>query len=264
MVGETVGARVIVVGCDLRSVIGVEPENRVSEVAAVPWTSAPEVCGVVAEIGLSGECGRHLDHNEVVASLSDQRLVGIWGAVVTIGAVDDGERHEADPKEQERDEPHLPACDWKYARSVPIPPTPSSAPSAFKTVKPPFIWSISDWSRSIFADCVSSRSMIASTWERVTWNLRLWRSWWFVESAVSIRAANPNGRVGIHGNDLRCAKEDRVVAQELRLLILIEFAGDELNDDAIGVDKSESHYNPLSHIHDGDKRTAAACAASAR
>ena len=172
VIGLTVGARVIVVGSQQPAVGVVEPERRVSEVAALLRRGAPEGCGVVAEIGLSGKARRLLDHHEVVASLGDEGAVRILGAVVAIGAANDSERHEADPKEQERGEPHLPACDWKYARSVPIPPTPSSAPSAFKTVKPPFIWSISDWSRSIFADCASSRSRIASAWERVIWNLR--------------------------------------------------------------------------------------------
>jgi hypothetical protein len=135
----TIGARVIVVGCDLRTVGGVQPENRVSEVAAVLRASAPEVHRLGAKISLGSKGGRHLDHNEVVASLSDDGVVGICSAVVAVSGADDGERHEADPKEQERGKPHLPDCDWKYARSVPIPPTPSSAPSAFKTVKPPFI-----------------------------------------------------------------------------------------------------------------------------
>jgi hypothetical protein len=144
VIGLTIGARVIVVHRELRAVSGVEPENGISEVAALLRRSAPEGCRVVAKIGLSREGGRLLDHNEVVASLSDERAVGILGAVVPIGSANNRERHERDPEEQERGEPHLPACDWKYARSVPIPPTPSSAPSAFKTVKPPFIWSISD------------------------------------------------------------------------------------------------------------------------
>lgn len=143
VVGLSVSAWIIVVGSQQRAVIGVEPECRVREVAAVLRASAPEVRGANAEVCLSREGGRLLDHDEVVASLSDQRVVGIRSTVVAIGAVNDGERHEANPKEQERGELHLPACDCKYARSVPIPPTPSSAPSAFKTVKPPFIWSIS-------------------------------------------------------------------------------------------------------------------------
>ena len=95
----SVDARIIVVGCDLRAVSGVEPENGVGEVAAILRTSAPEVCCAVAEVGLSRKGGRLLDHNEVVASLGDERLVGICSAVVAIGAVNDGERHEANPKE---------------------------------------------------------------------------------------------------------------------------------------------------------------------
>jgi hypothetical protein len=144
VIGLTVGARVIVVHRELQAGGVVKPEYGVSEVAALLRRRAPEGCRVVAKIGLSGEGRRLLDYDEVVASLGDERAVGILGAVVAISPANDGERHEGHPKEQERGEPHLPDCDWKYARSVPIPPTPSSAPSAFKTVKPPFIWSISD------------------------------------------------------------------------------------------------------------------------
>lgn len=99
LVRLTVGARVVVVGSQQRAVVGVQPECRVSEVAAVLGASAPEVRGANAEIGLSREGGRLLNHDEVVASLSDQRVVWICGAVVAIGAVNDGERHEANPEE---------------------------------------------------------------------------------------------------------------------------------------------------------------------
>ena len=55
VIGLTIGARIIVVGCELRAVGGIEPENRVSEVATLLRRGAPEGCRVVAEIGLSGE-----------------------------------------------------------------------------------------------------------------------------------------------------------------------------------------------------------------
>ena len=108
VIGLTVGARVIVVGSQQPAVGVVEPEGRVGEVAALLRCGAPEGCRVVAEIGLSREGRRLLDHDEVVASLGDEGAVRILGAVVAIGAANDSERHEADPKEQERGEPHLP------------------------------------------------------------------------------------------------------------------------------------------------------------
>lgn len=50
-----VGARVIIVRGKQAAVSVVEPERRVSEVAALLRRGAPKRCGVVAEIGLSSE-----------------------------------------------------------------------------------------------------------------------------------------------------------------------------------------------------------------
>ena len=50
-----IGARVVIVRGKQAAISVVEPEHRISKVAALLRRGAPKRCGVVAEIGLSSE-----------------------------------------------------------------------------------------------------------------------------------------------------------------------------------------------------------------
>jgi hypothetical protein len=92
---------------------------------------APKRRGVVAEIRLSRKGSRHLNDDEVVASLGDERAVWILGTVIAVGGIDRGERQENRRRRNECEQTAIHLALDSHAVKPPSPLNPRSAMTNF-------------------------------------------------------------------------------------------------------------------------------------